>query len=592
MPNIATGLQLPTNVSSYNGQSAQGFATPTQDTLPQVACFVPKRVLPIVFLPGIMGSNLRISDAERQRALKKKDNIAWRPDIIDASNAHELSTLKPRQRQLLLDPNTTTVDIYDPMGPTDVSGDGRHGNVKLSDDYTSPMLAGALMSAEHGKTSDQKARERGWGEVYFKSYGSLLQHLERRLSRMFVEGGKRVAPEWLDIVGVDPGEWMPDASLPQTPLSAEELKAFASGCWFPVYAFGYNWLLSNGISAKALAGRITVMMNKLNQAGYDCRQVIVVTHSMGGLVGRALIHPDYGNLGDKVLGIVHGVMPAIGAGAAYKRIRAGFEDPGFSLTDSEQREASVGAKIAGNYGDEVTAVLANAPGGLELLPNQAYGNGWLKVMHQKKTVASWPTNGDPYEEIYKVRGKWYSLMREEWINPSGLAANRGGGSMQRTCKFLDQAKRFHEAIVDTYHPCSYGHYGVDKAKPSFGDVVWEISPYCENLTGWENWPILQDSRQGRLELVRWSPDGPNPAFGQLVGASVPNPIFAVIRPPTEPGDQTVPMRSADHQLRSGKFKGIFRQEGYEHQGSYKSRRAIASTLFSIVRIAQGAKWNC
>jgi len=54
----------------------------------------------------------------------------------------------------------------------------------------------------------------------------------------------------------------------------------------------------------------------------------------------------------------------------------------------------------------------------------------------------------------------------------------------------------------------------------------------------------------------------------------------------------VPARSADHQLRSGVFKGIFRQTGYEHQSSYKDPRAIASTLYSIVRIAQSAAWTC
>lgn len=31
--------------------------------------------------------------------------------------------------------------------------------------------------------------------------------------------------------------------------------------------------------------------------------------------------------------------------------------------------------------------------------------------------------------------------------------------------------------------------------------------------------------------------------------------------------QTVPLHSAEAQLRSGQFKGIFRQTGYEHQAS-------------------------
>jgi hypothetical protein len=70
------------------------------------------------------------------------------------------------------------------------------------------------------------------------------------------------------------------------------------------------------------------------------------------------------------------------------------------------------------------------------------------------------------------------------------------------------------------------------------------------------------------------------------------PLHAVILPPSAPGDQTVPAKSADDQLHSGVFKSVFRQTGYEHQSSYKDSRAIASTLYSILRIAQKATWKC
>jgi hypothetical protein len=49
--------------------------------------------------------------------------------------------------------------------------------------------------------------------------------------------------------------------------------------------------------------------------------------------------------------------------------------------------------------------------------------------------------------------------------------------------------------------------------------------------------------------------------------------------------------SAKHQLHSGKFKGIFRQTGYEHQDSYKTHGALRSTLYRLVRIAHTMKWN-
>ena len=485
---------LPAQQNDGAARKAQGFATPKQDKNLQCARFLPKRVLPIVFLPGIMGSNLRMS-TQRQRELHKKDNIAWRPDILGATNIGSASNDSPRGRQLRLDPMQTTVDIYDPAGPTDISGDGRHANVSLDKNFRSPLLTDDPPTTNNPRSAVQKARARGWGEVFFKSYGELLQHLESRLNNTFSDG--KLRQDWRDVVGVDPRVWGSAPRLQQPALTEGELKQLATGCWFAVYAFGYNWLQSNGDSAKIIAKRINQLMDDLSQSGYECNQVIVITHSMGGLVGRALVHPKYGNLQDKVLGIVHGVMPAIGAPAAYRRMRAGFEDSGMMFGP----ENSIGAKVAGNYGDEVTAVLANAPGGLELLPTASYGNRWLRVTHNGRDLEAWPQQGDPYSEIYKVRGKWYSLFLEKWINPSGLPSRLGGGSFERTCEYLDKAQGFHRQIDQTFHPNSYAHYGADQARRSFGEVIWEIDKSCADPTGWQDWPILGDTKQGRVELV-------------------------------------------------------------------------------------------
>jgi hypothetical protein len=51
---------LPAQQNKDAVRKAEGFATPQQDKKPQCARFLPKRVLPIIFLPGIMGSNLRM----------------------------------------------------------------------------------------------------------------------------------------------------------------------------------------------------------------------------------------------------------------------------------------------------------------------------------------------------------------------------------------------------------------------------------------------------------------------------------------------------------------------------------------------------
>jgi len=580
--------RLPAQQHKGAARKAEGFATPTQDKKPQCARMLPKRVLPIIFLPGIMGSNLRMS-AQRQRKLRQPDNISWRPDGLGPGNVRKNSKITPAERQLRLDPLQTTVDIYDPAGPTDVSGDGRHGNVELEKNFASPLLTNDPETMSNGRTAEQKARARGWGEVFFKSYGELLQHLESRLNNTFSEG--KLQEDWCDVVGVNPQAWNPHPGLPQRTLTEDELRTVVTGCWFAVYAFGYNWLQSNGDSAKIVAARINKVIDDLTQSGYECNQVIVVTHSMGGLVGRALVHPKYGNLQEKVLGIVHGVMPAIGAPAAYRRMRAGFEDPGMVSYRPSLVQASLAAKVAGNYGDEVTAVLANAQGGLELLPTASYGNGWLRVRHNGRDLETWPKQGDPYNEIYKMRGKWYALFREDWINPSGLPPLEGGGTFKRTCEYLDKVQGFHQRIVSTFHPNSYAHYGADPGQRSFGEVIWEIT-HCPNPIGWQHWPVVRDTGQGTLEFSAWDVDGVNNIGALPFNDEGPGAVQAKILPASAPGDQTVPARSADHQLNSGIFKGIFRQTGYEHQSSYKDPRAIASTLYSIVRIAQNAIWKC
>lgn len=200
-------------------------------------------------------------------------------------------------------------------------------------------------------------------------------------------------------------------------LDEETFLAAVKGVWFPVHAMGYNWLQGNRRSGTVVANRITELMKNDESQGFHCEKVILVTHSMGGLVARAVVHPNMGKLNEKVLGIVHGVMPAIGAGAAYKRMRCGVEGD------------DTAAKVVGNEGTLIMAVLGNAQGGLELLPSQAYGNNWLQVRHKGGIIKSLPIKGDPYEEIYKLKGVWFGLLNEKslkgrsWRNRRGTAVH-------------------------------------------------------------------------------------------------------------------------------------------------------------------------
>ncbi|MES2759497.1 MAG: hypothetical protein V4693_19160 [Pseudomonadota bacterium] len=573
------GYQLPTGPHLSRGREAYGFLTPIQDLMPQVFSIPPRRVLPIIFLPGIMGSNLRTS-AARQAALDRGNNIAWCPESKTTSIA--LAKASARQRQNQLDYAQTEVDMYEPgrdsTGDAKESSDERQAAVKVGFRYPvdvsidMPLLMDDPKSMPLAKTKEQKARARGWGEIFFGSYCDLLEMCELRLNTAFHRG--KMDTWWRVVIGVAPETWQASLQPRLLPLDETALKKAVENCWFPVHAMGYNWLQSNRKSGIVIAHRINALMEKYRTQGFQCEKVIVVTHSMGGMVGRALIHPEMGNLGEKVLGIVHGVMPALGAAAAYKRIRTGFEDPGVV---SMSPIVSVTAKVLGNYGREVTAVLANAPGGLELLPSQAYGNGWLQIRQNGQTLRSLPEQGDPYEEIYKLRGKWYGLLREEWINP----ARQPQSGFDRTAKMLDEAKMFHKEIGATYHGQSYAHYGADSARAAWHNVVWNLGSKSD-ISGMDQFQIRTDDEQGNLTLCK---------PGSAVHVANTDDVPAALLPAGEPGDQTVPLHSSEHQYHSGKFKGIFRQTGYEHQASYKDEGALYSTLYSLVCIAQTMKWT-
>jgi hypothetical protein len=555
--------KLAVNVAA-GGKKAEGCATPKSDKSPQNMSALPERVLPIIFLPGIMGSNLRMS-LLRQRELGRSNNVAWRPDSKSGSAALIFANAAERQRRL--DPDTTEVDIYDPaLNPTgdpSESAAQRHNietvYVFLSIEGSTPLLIDDPRTMPNPKTKEQKAMERGWGEVYFGSYGQILESCEKYLNKFLL------SKFWRTVIDKSPEDFQASSSIPQTSISEDECRKALFNCFFPVHAMGYNWLQSNAASAVTIASRIRSLMKKYREQGYQCEKVIIVTHSMGGLVARALVHPEIGGLAKEVLGVVHGAMPAIGAPAAYKRMRCGFEE-GLG-------KIGFPPKVLGNYGYEVTAVLANSPGGLELLPSKAYGNNWLEIKRGLTVLKSLPQHGDPYKEIYQLQDKWYGLLKPQWINPARLS----GRSFEITCALLEEAKRFHELIDSTYHSCTYAHYSADRERPSWEKVSWLLYG-ASSGPDWESLVIAADDAQGSADLRK-------------KGGKASETCRLSMGPSTGPGDQTVPLRSSEHQLLSGKLKAVFRQSGYEHQMSYKDPMVLRATMFSLIRIIQTMRWS-
>ncbi|TDF57158.1 hypothetical protein E1J61_35810, partial [Cupriavidus sp. L7L] len=339
-------------------------------------------------------------------------NRAWRPDEkIDSLSRRRDS---PKRRQLNFDPDETEVDRYevtedagkfDLMGEATANSDKRHRNVPdgLPDIgllMSAPLPAAAeqwkAKRGRHEATAAQKARWRGWSEVMFESYGTAIKLMEARMNDLLAPTGE-VSLAWkmphsIPVLGVDPREWGGGAGQP---LTEDEIRRVGN-CWYPVYAMGYNWLQSNGVSAGKLARRIDEVIAMYQANGRRCEKVIIVTHSMGGLVARAMLNPKYGNgIDKKILGIYHNVQPPVGAAAAYKRVRAGFEDAKGNLMGAIERA------VIGKTGKEVTAVFANAPGPLELLPSASYPRGWLRVQTSEyRQVMALPIASDEPLKTY------------------------------------------------------------------------------------------------------------------------------------------------------------------------------------------------
>lgn len=113
-----------TRVHADGTQSAQAASTPTADQRGCEMHVLPARTIPVVFIPGIMGSNLRMT-SQRSKELKQDDNISWRPDATMDTLAMLFKS--PAQRQMMLDPEATEVDRYDLSDP---GADKRHKNVR------------------------------------------------------------------------------------------------------------------------------------------------------------------------------------------------------------------------------------------------------------------------------------------------------------------------------------------------------------------------------------------------------------------------------------------------------------------------------
>lgn len=508
---------------------------------PGICAMVPDRVIPVIFVPGIMGSNLK----------NKQGGLSWNTETCTSVTGWLSAGAK--QRKKVLRPEVMEVDASG-----DISGDTSHPVSHL--------------------------RKRGWGEVFFLSYGEFLPWLENHLNDFdHAEGGlrDRLIKQSLGAVKGD------------EPLTREEV-ALSYRYRFPVWACGYNWLDDNKASAVRLQKRIEQAIDHYKKKQIKCEKVIIVTHSMGGLVARYCSEV----LGEskRMFGIVHGVMPAIGAAAVYRRAKSGTRNSvpfRFSWEGVKAWGKGWGAaKVLGNNAADMTAVLSTSPGALELLPTPEYGNGWLRIKIDSKEIQL-PKSNDPYGEIYTARGTWWGLMDEDLMNPLN-GAPQGSTAYKKNMDhdwvkyltlILKTVKPFQQSLKDKYNHTTYAFYANGKDHPAYGNVTWQ------GRDAWgERW--LSGGRPSRpldakaldFDQLGTSRTVAAPLTGDGWKTGV-NQTYT-ISDPDAPGDGTVPERSGRAPTR---YSQSVLTVDTEHESAFNHEAARHFTASAIVKIAQAVK---
>jgi pimeloyl-ACP methyl ester carboxylesterase len=514
------------------------------------------KVIPVIFVPGIMGTNLRVrGDVKLPDDYPvKAGDPSWRPPNSTPGGlreAHKWAQRHPAERQVIL--HASYVEI-----------DG----------------AGEIDSSTGSVLTPEVMRERGWGEIYTGSYGTLLADLQTHLDSTFrvrTGGGREVLDHWKSVMECDP--WQDWGVRNLAPLSEPELEKYA-GYQYPVYAVGYNWLQTCAVSAKRLEKRIGEIIKWWQVRHYECKQVILVSHSMGGLVARACAK----NIPNLVAGVIHGVMPAFGAPVAYRRIACGTEASSPSNDYIDNFRAAKFAEIAGQTTDETTPVMAASPGVLELLPNQFYPRPWIHVrvmrpVDKRKYAYDYlhlPTEQNPYD-FYRDTKAWYRLVNPTLADPKGIYERKYGGVETVIGDAIKSAEKFHRELADYYHPQTYAFYGADKHHLSYGQIRWVAQEPGNSAAIPLTWANLQ-----KAKFIEHGLDG-----ARIVEVEGKYRLRFVPEPQDAPGDDTVPLQSgagpADH------VTLVFPTRGYGHQESFQDSNMILLTRHLIVKIVQGLK---
>lgn len=546
LPNL-----IPQPDGSWTGHS---LLTPTTLTTRGLFTLPPQKVVPVIVVPGIMGSNLRAATSPRKKANKAlaPNEQAWRPPNGSYGGIKAARTWEsrgPAIRQQILDPDTLEVD--------------KRGEISLPSD-----------ARTYGIT-EAEVRERWWGEIHWDSYGKLLYGLHVGLNHTFemdsADEIRMICRHWKDVIDCDPARW---GVRNVDKLTEADLEKHAR-YHYPVYACGYNWLESCDASADWLRQRIERIIKFWADHKRECSQVILVTHSMGGLVARACAK----QIPEKILGVIHGVMPALGAPICYRRIASGAEKWSPSNGGIDNKKAEYLADILGGTPARTMPVMARSPGALELLPNHLYPQPWLHV-----SILSRVNNKDvsrdvvhlasdnPYD-MYRDIKSWYRLIDPSLVDPAGFYPGGIEQVKQAIKVVIDAAEHFHREVLDTYyHPNTFTFHGSDPNHMSFGAVRW----------------IARDPGNGAVfteaNLRSATQDGYGASGERHVRVEKSTRLHFVPAHQDTAGDGTVPRLSGA--APTGNVRQVFEMRGFDHQGAYGDDAILLLTHYLVVKLVQ------
>ena len=249
------------------------------------------KIIPIMFLPGIMGTRLQNS--------KTKERI-WDPDNIFIM---------------------IYLALLDSTEKRDLLG------------ITNTPNAKPITKAVFFKRYTAEQRDRNYAAVASDFYEAFLKTLETKLNN------------------------------PEVPQGAQDTEII-----YPVYVCPYDWRKD----ITDIAGKEVKDVYDTIKKEQETEEIIIITHSMGGLVAREFLRQNE-QAAKKIKGVIHGVQPAAGAVQFYAYFKCGTQKLlGISPTDLVLKG------ILGRKKRDFAALCCDIPGAIELAPTSNLGeHQWL-----------------------------------------------------------------------------------------------------------------------------------------------------------------------------------------------------------------------